>query len=297
MHKNKKIFILSNHRFLNGSSVNLLDFQQYLKDVEGYNVTYICDEKIINRDLIKLTHRNYNFDRLDNIKDVTLIKGCLITDFKTLCSSFINKKRIVADKCVIIDNIELSFYLNGWSNNHLYFNIDIYECLNYHKLKDVIFLMPPSNKILWDKKYNDLKSYVFYKKIHLNLLRKIKTFNNGKLFFRSFNFYNVSDVVDYVDISNVIKEKYPNSVELSVNENKDIFNFDGYIYNKKPEVYYYEQFGRLIFEYILLNKKIYWFDNPYEYNDGLKDYLNYYSENKEQVEYMMSNKYEEKFWE
>jgi len=157
--------------------------------------------------------------------------------------------------------------------------------------------MPPSNKILWDKKYNDLKSYVFYKKIHLNLLRKIKTFNNGKLFFRSFNFYNVSDVVDYVDISNVIKEKYPNSVELSVNENKDIFNFDGYIYNKKPEVYYYEQFGRLIFEYILLNKKIYWFDNPYEYNDGLKDYLNYYSENKEQVEYMMSNKYEEKFWE
>jgi hypothetical protein len=46
-----------------------------------------------------------------------------------------------------------------------------------------------------------------------------------------------------------------------------------------------------------LGKEIHWFDNPYEYDDGLKEYLNYYGEDKDQIEYLMKQKYEERPWE
>jgi hypothetical protein len=293
----KKIFILSDHRYLSGSLINLLDFQQYLKDVENYKITFICEDKLINHNLIKLTNRKYTFDRLDKIKDVIIIKGCLITDFKSLCSTYLNGKRILADKCVVVDNIELSFYLDKRSDTHLYYDIDIYDCLNYHKVKDFIFLMPRFNKEIWDDIYSDVKSEVFYKKINIDLLNDMNIENNGKLFFRSYNFYLDETMVNFTNISNIIKNKYPDSVELNLLNYKNIFSYKGYIYCKKPETYYFEQFGRLIFEYILLGKEIHWFDNPYEYDDGLKEYLNYYGEDKDQIEYLMKQKYEERPWE
>jgi len=292
----KKISIISNHRGMNGSVIGLLDFQQYLHDYEKYNIKFLCNKVHINRNIVKQSYRKYSFNDIDTIKEINYIKHCIVTDFKSLVTTFIDGKRIIADKGIVLDNLELTLFLNEREGAMFYPNINMYDCLNFHRFKEIIFLMPPSNKVIWDKKYSDLSSYVFYKKINTNMLKNIDYKNNGKIFFRSHNFYNLPDI-GYLNISEFIRDKYPNSIELSIVNDYNIFDFSGYIYNKKPEVSYYEQFGRLIFEFILLNKKIYWFDNPYEWNDGLKDYLLYYSEDREKIEYMMNKKYNVRPWE
>lgn len=281
---------------MNGSTIGLLDFSQYLKYFENKEIKFLSRKISLCMNVIKNSYRPYKIDYLNKIREINYIKDVVITDFKSLATLFNDKKRIVADKIVVMDNLELTLFLNDREEAAFYPDIDLYDCLDFHKSKEVIFLMPRSNKKIFDSRYPDLKSQEFYKKIHIPLLKNISIKNNGKMFFRSHNFYNLENI-GYLNISSFIKDKYPDAIELNIKSNENVFDFKGHIYTKKPEVYYYEQFGRLIFEFILLNKEVHWFDDPYMYNDGLKDYIDYYSLNKEQIEYMMMQKYEVRPWE
>ena len=65
---------------------------------------------------------------------------------------------------------------------------------------------------------------------------------------------------------------------MKYNEVDHIFDYQNLIYRRRSYLAYEEQFGRLIFEYILLGKTVY-FLNEKHTEDGLTDYLNHFNIN------------------
>lgn len=290
-----KISVIADHRVINGSFLNLLDFQQYLKDFENYTVSFYCNEIKELQNVVKKSFRYYTFDYISKIKDIMIIKDVVITDFKSLISMYQNKKRIITSKIIVFDTLELTLFLNDVKNNHFYPNINLYDMLKWHKFSNITFLMPSCNLLKFKEKYPDLESYEFYKKIYIPKINEIKYYDNGKLFYRIHNYHDIPDIKEE-DISKLMELTYPNSVGLIIKDGCNLFDYNGYIYKKQKESNYLEQFGRLIFEFFILDKKIYWFDDPYEYNDGLRDYLIHYSDDGDIIKEMMSEPYKEKIW-
>jgi hypothetical protein len=60
------------------------------------------------------------------------------------------------------------------------------------------------------------------------------------------------------------------------NQEHTIFDYKGLIYYRRRKFYYHEQFGRLIFEFIVLGKEVHFIDDPFLIEDGLTDYLRHY---------------------
>ena len=65
-------------------------------------------------------------------------------------------------------------------------------------------------------------------------------------------------------------------IPLKYNEVDHIFDYKALVYRRRKYLEYQEQFGRLIFEYILLGKTVYFMDEPFT-EDGLTDYLRHFN--------------------
>ena len=61
----------------------------------------------------------------------------------------------------------------------------------------------------------------------------------------------------------------------TIKPNDPYFDHD-LVYKRREEVMWHEQFGRRVFEFILLGKKIYFGNDPLMIKDGFSDYLWYY---------------------
>jgi len=280
-----KIIFITHHMGTQGSFLNHLDLQQYLKDVEGYEIKFYCENVKRLFDVIKTSKREYKFKKgeikiLKN-EDIVEFGETIITDFKTLINLKNRKINIICEKLLIMDCIELTYHLKEIKNARFYYDVDIRDLIRHAYAKEVIFLMPPNNCLLFHKKYPELTCLRFFKHINVDVLNTIKYKNLDGYFYR----WDVEENDDRIKkefgsecfsypptwTTNALGSKVP----LKYNEADHIFNYKNLIYRRRSYLAYEEQFGRLIFEYILLGKTVY-FLNEKHTEDGLSDYLKHF---------------------
>jgi len=264
----KEITILSHHLGIQGSYLNILDLNNYLQS-QKYSVLFYASEW---EDLFKVTRgskRLHEFSKLELLKNYKPdLNATVITDFKTLIKLFELKIHISCKKFIIMDNNELSYHLNDIKQSKFYhYGLNIYEILSLHHYQELLFLIPPSNVSEFKNQYGDLPFKVFFKKINWNLLKDVPVDNIDKLYYR----------FDDIDNLKELEHKYGNDI-ITFNEYKelDLWDYKGLIYYRRKHLEYYEQLGRIIFEFIMLGKEVHFLKNPFEKEDGLSDYLRHY---------------------
>lgn len=281
----KTITFLTNHKGIQGSFMNHLDLQQYLKDHEGYKIKFYCENVKKLLEVIKLSRREYHFEKGEIKilkKELELITGdVIITDFKTLIANKENKQMIACKKLLVMDSIELTYHLKDMKHARFYYKLNLRKLIKGFYTQDIIFLMPPNNYELFKIKYPDLKAQVYFKSINVDMLNTIKHKNVDGYFFRwdTSNEDNEQIIDKFGDkaISFTPEWTLKNKrrVPLKYNEAGFIFDYQNLIYRRRKYLEYQEQFGRLIFEYILMGKTVYFLNEPYT-DDGLTDYLRHY---------------------
>ncbi len=290
-----KYTILSAHTGIHGSLMNLLDLTDYLIR-QGHDVDFVCmDRYYLSDNLLKQTVRKY---KLGNIYDVNtvvyekanILSGAriirlnetVITDFKSLISW---PKSIICEKLVILDNSELSYHLNNTVIDFYPKDIgDIRTVLEKHTYNDHIFCMPPSNFEQFTQRYPDLNARIFFKKINIEALCTARPSDNGKFFYRG-----------DAPPKGLLKLA-PEPVLLD--DLTQMFKYSGYIYYRRRDRAAYEQLGRMIFEFIIFNKRVYFYDKPDSENDGLADYWRYYHNgDRDYIIEMMLEPYKDAPWE
>jgi hypothetical protein len=228
------ISIVSTNFRMSGGYLNHLDTYAFLRE---YRPTYHYMEEAPLWDMMLQTKRSYGVK--EPIKISSPIKNeIIITDIRGLI--VLEKEKIQMDcrKLIVMDCLELTFHLNEITNaidwffwfDFSYAN-NLYNYLWNIDYREVLFLMPPSNYKKFIVKYPDLYAKTFFKKIHVDILKKIR----------------------------------PGIIQ-------DVLH-----YERRPEVSYHEQFGRRIFEHILMGSQVYFDNDPYMLDDGLSDYLKYYN--------------------
>lgn len=264
------ITILSNHLGIQGSYLNILDFQHYLQTTENLKVLFYTNDFKELMHVTRGSRRPYKFDEVKLLKQYEPNSNAIIvTDFKTLIKLFKDNMRIVCRKLIIMDNNELSYHLNDMRQAKFFHrNLNINRLLKPHKFNEVEFLFPKSNEEKFSSKYPDIPYTIFYKKISWNLLKEIPVCSLNRLFYR-FDDINVKEQMIKKYGSNVIT--FDEYMEL------DLWKYKGLIYYRRKHLDYYEQLGRLIFEFIMVGKEVHFLKDPFEVDDGLSDYLNYYA--------------------
>jgi hypothetical protein len=212
----------------------------------------------------------YTIKDMKNIKNLCMIEDrVIITDIRGLIELYYFQTPIVCNKFIVLDSVELTYNLNAlydagqWFGFRADYSIPLTQYLKNVNCSECLFLMPPSNIKNFEIKY-DLPHHVFFKRINPKVLLSQRVSDNKKLFVRrdtpggSFDsLHKVYDVIEY--------------------ENEmDMFNYGGLVYHRRNRIGKHEQFGRLVFEFVMLGKFVYFFDDPFEVEDGLSDYLKYY---------------------
>lgn len=280
----KEITFVVHQMGTQGSYLNHLDLQQYLKDVEGYKVKFYCENVKRLFQVIKDSRRQYTIGK-GEVKVLTkdiLEPSVVITDFKSIIELKEKGTFLGCKKLIVFDSIELTYHLKNMTNARFYYDLDLYDCLKFVYTDEIEFLMPSSNLFLFTQRYPDLKAKRFYKKINTQVLDTMSFENRPGHFFR----WDVNNT--YIED---IKQKFGDNcycfepewietngrnVPLKYNESKHIFDYEAFIYRRREYLNYEEQFGRLIFEYILLGKDVYFLDRPFQ-SDCLTDYLCHYN--------------------
>lgn len=282
-----KIIFVSLQMGTQGSYLNHLDMQQYLKDHEGHSIKFYCSNVKHLFNVIETSKRKYTFEKgeikiLKYDNEIFDLDATVITDFKT----FINLKNfrvnIICNKILIMDSIELSYHLKGMKNARFYNDVDIRSHLRgLYPLEGLIFLMPPNNVKIFREKYPELECDTFFKHINIDMLNTIK-FKNLDSYFYRWDTENDDDEIKKefgADCHSFPPTWTTNSmgvkVPLKYNESEHLFDYKNLIYRRRSYLAYEEQFGRLIFEYILLGKTVY-FLNEKHTDDGLSDYLKHF---------------------
>ena len=281
----KQAVFITHQMGTQGSYLNHLDLQQYLKDHEGYRIKFYCENVKKLYEVIKNSRRDYKIGagEVKILKKEIIEPDLVITDFKTLIMAKQLNLFVICRKLLIMDSIELTYHLKNIINARFFYPVDVKAALRHFYTEETLFLMPQNNYDLFKKKYPDLNCKVFYKTINIDML---KTLRFDK---RPGYFYRWDDLKGYEDS---IKEKFGDDgfnyepdwklkkgrkIPLKYNETDHLFEYHLLVYRRRKYLEYQEQFGRLIFEYILLGKKVYFSDDNIYTDDGLTDYLRHYN--------------------
>jgi hypothetical protein len=268
------IKVVSTNFYMSGSYINHLDTQQFLVD-EGFNSTYYYLDNQWARiwNTLLKTKRKYTLGTMRNLKKVSKIKGdIIITDFRSLILLNHFKKKVECSKLIVMDAVELTYHLLNMEDAHRWmwwdfsYKTPIYNFLDNVKADELTFSMPPCNYKVFRKKYPDLKAKIFFKKINTRVLETIKTKDNGKYFHR----WDEPNVVYYI-LRNI-----PEIKSFENGKEETLFEYKGFVYCRRKKLRFHEQFGRLIFEFVILGKDVYFLGDPYGIKDGISDYLKHY---------------------
>jgi len=279
----KEVIFITHQKGTQGSYLNHLDLQQHLKDHEGYKIKFYCENVKKLYEIIKNTRRPYTIGKgeVKILRKEIVEPDLVITDFKTLIMAKQLNMWVICKKLLIMDSIELTYHLKDMNNARFFYDVDLYEALGRFYTKETVFLMPPNNHKIFKKRYPDLNAEVFFKNINIDMLDALKFESREGYFFRW------DDLQDYNDL---VKKKFGNmgfnfepdwivrmgrKIPLTYNEVNHLFDYKNLVYRRRKYLEYQEQFGRLIFEYVLLGKTVQFFDVPYT-DDGLTDYLKHY---------------------
>lgn len=282
--------MVSDHRDINGSPINLLDFQDYLIR-QNHDVIFYTFHKWNFENIISNSLRKYKIGDVKVIRDVIVHRKCnVVTDFMSLVN--INAP-IICENLIVFDNAELSYHLNGITNFFYKKDVgDLRKVLQKHRFKEVVFLMPKVNYDKFIVKYPNIPSSIFYKKINIQALLTVPFSDNKRWFFRGEKDDNEPEgIIDYFNRSKSVDRLKDDGL-------KKMFDYYGYIYYRRKDRSGFEQFGRSIFEFLIMGKRVHYFDNPNDVDDGLKDYWNHYGKgDKDIIRTMMSEDYKYKPWE
>ena len=281
MEENKIVFV-TNQMGLQGSYMNHLDLQQYLKDHEGYKIKFYCESVKKLYENIENSRRPYKIGRgeVKVLKNEIIEPDVVITDFKTLVTMKTNDMYIICKKLLVMDSIELTYHLKDMKHARFYNYENLYDALKNVYSDEVLFLMPYNNYVLFEEKYPDLNCQEFYKIINIDMINQMHVYNRKGFFFRWDDSKDYKELfkehgIDGACFEPEWKLKMGRKIPLKYNEIRHIFDYQRFIYRRRKYLEYQEQFGRLVFEYILLGKQVTFLDEPHT-DDGLTDYLRYY---------------------
>jgi len=280
----KKAVFVVHQMGTQGSYLNHLDLQQYLKDHEGYKIKFYCENVKKLYDVIKNSRRSYEIGagEVKVLRKDIIEPDLVFTDFKTLIMAKQLGLFVICRKLIVMDSIELTYHLKDMNYARFYYQVDVYQALRHFFAEEVLFLMPPNNHKLFKKKYPDLNSEVFYKHINVDMLKTLQFENRPGYFYRWDDLKGYEDLVkgkfgnDGFNYEPDWKLKMGRKIPLKYNEVDHIFDYEALVYRRRKYLEYQEQLGRLIFEYILLGKSVYFLDEPYT-DDGLTDYLKHFN--------------------
>lgn len=279
----KRIAFVVHQMGTQGSYLNHLDLQQYLKDNEGYNITFYCENVKRLYEVIKSTRRDYKIGKGEvKILSKDIVEpNVVVTDFKTLIMAEKLNLFVICKKLIITDAIELTYYLRNMTNARFYYDFDIHTALRSFYAEEITFLMPPNNYYLFKEKHPDLDAKIFFKAINVDMINAVECENRDGYFFRWDDCEGYEDLVrdkfgkDGANFEPEWRYKHGRKIPWTYNETDHIFDYKSLVYRRRKYLEYKEQFGRLIFEYILLGKTVYFLDTPFT-DDGLTDYIHHY---------------------
>jgi hypothetical protein len=281
-----EVLFLTHQMGLQGSYLNHLDLQQYLRDHEQCKIKFYCENVKKLFQIIKSSRRTYTFNKGEVKllkKDIVEHEKVVITDFKTFLSMKQLGIWVICKKFIIMDSIELTYHLKDMKYARFFHEVDLNKALKQiYSVEDVLFLMPPSNYKIFKQKYPHLRAEIFFKNINVDMIKTLKCKNKPGYFYRwdddasdyrkmiteKFGIYG-----NYFEPEWIIKNE--KKIPLSYNEVDHIFDYESLVYRRRKYLEYEEQFGRLIFEYILLGKTVYFAAQTHT-DDCLTDYLNHY---------------------
>jgi len=191
----QKINILSHHLGLQGSYLNILDFNQYLQQ-QKYKVTFHGLDYVDMFNVTRGSKRLYTFDKLKLLRDYKPDpESIVITDFKTLVKIFKLNIKVVCKKILIVDNNELSYHLNDVRKAKFFHkNLNINRLIKTHQYEEILFLFPPSNVSKFKELYPDIPFKIFFKKINWDLLKDVPVNNIDKLYYRFDDVDNLNEI-------------------------------------------------------------------------------------------------------
>jgi hypothetical protein len=205
----------------------------------------------------------------------------VITDFKTLLMAKQLGIWVICKKLLVMDSIELNYHLKDIKAARFYYHVDIHKALKQFYTKETVFLMPPNNLTIFREKYPDLNSQEFFKHINIDMLKTLNFESRDGYFFRWDDCKGYDQLVkdsfgdNGANFEPEWKLRRGRKIPLKYNEIDHIFDYKSLVYRRRKYLEYQEQFGRLIFEYILLGKTVYFMDEPFT-DDGLTDYLRHF---------------------
>ena len=279
----KRAVFITHQMGTQGSYLNHLDLQQYLKDNEGFTVKFYCENVKKLFEVIENTRRKYTMNKGEPkiLKKQIIEPETVITDFKTLLMAPELDLWVICKKLLIMDSIELTYHLKDIKAARFFYHVDIHKALKRFYTNETIFLMPPNNYEIFKQKYPELKAQVFFKNINIDMLNTLDHDNRPGYFFRWDDCKGYEDLVKEqfgeggANFEPDWKLRMGRKIPLKYNEVDHIFDYQSLVYRRRKYLEYQEQFGRLIFEYILLGKTVYFMDEPFT-DDGLTDYLRHF---------------------
>lgn len=280
----KEAIFITYQMGLQGSYLNHLDLQQYLKDRAGYKIRFYCESVDKLFETVKMSRRSYTFDKKEAKeieKETVELDGVVITDFKTLIKMHDLDMYIICKKLIVMDSIELCYHLKDMKQARFYYNVDLDKVMKNFYTEETLFLMPPNSHDIFKVKHPNFTSQVFFKNVNVDMIDTIECENRPGYFYRWDDSKNYKKrVLDKFGESGVNYEpewmlKRGRKIPLKYNEVGHIFDYEMLVYRRRKYLEFQEQFGRLIFEYILLGKTVYFKDQPYT-DDGLTDYLRHF---------------------
>ena len=262
---------ISCHEAVTGSFTNFLDYAILFQ--KEYNAEIMTSISYFNS-MLQKTYREYDLKHklLSKQKSIKFLSSDVIfTDFVSLIKLLSGFWILQCDRLILFDNLEVYLFLNQIYSNPLLSRFSILTKLKslrrffemLIKVKNVFFLVTPSisDKVAEQLQFVDkVRVIPYYKKINIPVFKTIKYSSNGKCFSREY----VSQDIHM----------------LRSNENP--FDYDCYIYRRRQILSFYEMFGRMIFEFILLGKEVKILDPHVQ--DGLTLYLQKFGTSKNSIE-------------
>jgi hypothetical protein len=143
----KQAVFITHQMGTQGSYLNHLDLQQYLKDHEDYKIKFYCENVKKLYEVIKNTRRDYKIGagEVKILRKEIVEPDLVITDFKTLIMAPKLELFVICRKLIVMDSIELTYHLKDMKGARFYYNIDLYKALRCFFAKEIVFLMPYNN--------------------------------------------------------------------------------------------------------------------------------------------------------
>lgn len=252
MNSNKKIVLLFHFFQCNGSYTSIIDlYFNLIKcgiDVKLYIILNNSSSTLFFKTLNEFPKFEFTLIKKDNLN--ILNDTTIITTAGTVYNLYDKIITLKYNKIIILDGgIFFSNYSIG-INNNIYNDID-----------NRLILGNPFNSRYFTDNY-----FIYYHKFSLSRLEHLK-----KKYTKNINLKEVL-------IRNEVSTGQNKLIKIS-----DFHSYKSYSYKrwfqKNPKLSYFENIGKLIFEYKYMNKKVFYSAKNKTIDDGLTDYLRLFNIN------------------